>query len=284
MNTLRELNNKGILLLEKADIENAAFDALQLLLYVTGYSEGEYLLKRNDKISSLQENKYFECIAQRASNIPLQYIVGKWDFYKSEFYVGEGVLIPRPETEELVEHCISIIKKNGYNVVYDLCTGSGCIGLSIAAECPFVQCYLVDYYDDALFYTNKNLLASGLENVRIIKADVLEKYNEDIPFADLIVSNPPYIATEELNSLQKEVQKEPVTALDGGEDGLLFYRAIARNWFGRLNEGGCVAVECGEGQSSGIVSIFSEKLNSEPLSDLYGVKRFVIGFDKCGGN
>ncbi len=283
MNTLRELKNKGIQLLEDAGIEDAEFDALQLLLSVTELSEAEYLLRCDDKPSALQEERYFECLQRRASNYPLQYIIGSWTFYNSEFFVGDGVLIPRPETEELVECCISIIKKNNYKVVYDLCTGSGCIGLSIAAECPSVRCYLFDYYDAALKYAAKNLTASGLDNVMLIKTDVLKEYKDEIPYADLIVSNPPYIASDELPALQKEVQMEPASALDGGADGLLFYRAIAEFWLSRLNDGGCAAVECGEGQCEDIISLFGNRLNSEAKKDLYGTDRFVIGFDKNGG-
>lgn len=284
MSTLRELRTKGRALLEKAGIEDADFDALQLIMFVTGFSEGEYLLKCNDNISALQESAYFDCIQKRVSNFPLQYIIGKWDFYKSEFYVGEGVLIPRPETEELVERCISIIRSRNYRMIYDLCTGSGCIGLSIAAACPFIQCFLFDLYDGALSFANKNLCASGLKNAVIIKADILKEYNDTIPFADMIISNPPYIASEELPFLQKEVQNEPMTALDGGDDGLMFYRAIADIWFRKLNDGGCVAIECGEGQSDSIISVFGDRLNSEAVRDMYGVDRFVIGFDKDGGN
>ena len=185
-------------------------------------------------------------------------------------------MIPRPETEELVERCINIINENSFSVVYDLCTGSGCIGLSIAKECPQVKCYLFELYDKAFSYAKKNLDEMKLGNVQLIRQDILQKYEGEIPSADLIVSNPPYIETEEIITLQSEVLREPVTALDGGEDGLMFYRAIRDNWSEKLNGNGYFAFECGEKQTDDLIKLFSDSFDGASYKDMYGNDRMVI--------
>lgn len=276
MNNWRELLKKGTDMLETAEIDDAEFDAYQLLLvFFDGKATG-YTLNSDSKPSENQINEYFSLIERRVSGDPLQYIIGKWDFYNSSFYVGEGVLIPRPETEELVEKCIEIIKKLKLSVVYDLCTGSGCIGLSIAKECPDVRCYLFELYDNALSFAKKNLEAMSLENVQIIKHDVLNKYDGNILSADIIVSNPPYIESSEICGLQSEVLREPLTALDGGEDGLVFYRAIYENWSERLNKNGYFAFECGEKQTKDIMKLAPDCFESIAYKDIYGNDRIVI--------
>lgn len=283
MNTWRALRNKGEEILVSNNIEDAGFDAMQLLLHISGFSSGEYALKSNEKPAPLQCTQYLDCIQRRVNKEPLQYIIGKWDFFDSTFYVGEGVLIPRPETECLVEQCIKIVREKKYKTVYDLCSGSGCIGLSVAKECPQIHCYLFEYYDKALGYTEKNAELLGLTNVTVIKADVLNPESFYIPSADMIISNPPYIPSDEIPELQSEVLSEPHSALDGGSDGLVFYRAIADKWFSSLSYNGCVAIECGEEQSKEIVKLFENNLICEIHNDLYGVDRFVFGFNKNGG-
>ncbi len=257
-------------------IPDADFDAYQLLLTFFDGDTASYMLHSAEEISSEQEDSYNRFLDRRINGEPLQYIIGKWDFYKSSFFVGEGVLIPRPETEELVDRCVELIKKNNYSVVYDLCTGSGSIGLSIAKECPQVTCYLFELYDKALYYAEKNLDMFQLENVKLIKHDILKKYNSDIQSADIIVSNPPYIESSEINSLQREVLCEPLTALDGGEDGLIFYRAIYNNWSDNLNCGGYFAFECGETQTDDIIAIAGDRYFSEAYKDIYSNYRFVV--------
>ncbi|MBR3768449.1 MAG: peptide chain release factor N(5)-glutamine methyltransferase [Clostridia bacterium] len=277
MSTWRELRKYGESVLQNAGIEDSSFDAFQLLLFVSGYSLQDYYLKDNDEAGNSAEEQYNKLLCRRTAKEPLQYILGKWSFYKSEFFVGEGVLIPRPETEELVEKSIDLIRKENYKTVYDLCSGSGCIGLSIAKECPDVHCYLFELYDKAYEYLCKNAENMMLQNVTVVKHDVLTGCLHDLPEADLIVSNPPYIESSTIDFLQTEVLKEPHTALDGGEDGLVFYRAIADIWIEKLSSGGSVAVECGENQSRIIKSIFSSSLESQIFYDVYGVDRFVIG-------
>lgn len=276
MSNWREFLKKGTDMLKSADIDDAEFDAYQLLLTFFDGNSTQYALHSGEEVSETQKNEYLGLIERRKSGEPLQYIIGKWDFYKSSFYVGEGVLIPRPETEELVEKCIGIIKEHKFSVVYDLCTGSGCIGLSIAKECPDVKCFLFELYDSALSYAQKNLNEMNLGNVQLIKHDVLKKFDGEIPRADLIVSNPPYIESAEIKSLQKEVLREPHTALDGGEDGLIFYRAIYETWNEMLNDSGYFAFECGENQPEDIIKLFADRFDSISYKDMYGNDRIVI--------
>lgn len=272
----KELLNQGTFILKNHNIFDSEYDALQLILTFFDDSYSDYCLKFSETVSKDDADLYFKLIAKRCENFPLQYILGKWDFYNSTFLVGEGVLIPRPETEELVEFCVDYICKNGSVVVYDLCSGSGCIGLSIAKECPDVNCYLFELYPDAFEFSVKNKVNLKLNNADVINFDVLKVPDFSFPKADLIVSNPPYIKSSDISLLQKEVQMEPHTALDGGCDGLDFYRAFYNNWTELLNTDGVFAFECGEEQSNLICKIFEDRFSSSVIKDSFGADRFVI--------
>ena len=276
MITWRELLNRGKSVLQEKIIDDAEFDAYQLILSFFDGSSTEYTLHSSDSVSEEINESYMKLIDRRCSGEPLQYILGKWDFYDSSFFVGKGVLIPRPETEELVELCIELVRKNHFSVVYDLCTGSGCIGISIAKACPDVECYLFELYDDAFYYAEKNLQESGLSNVTLIKHNVLEAFDGDIPIADIIVSNPPYIESDEIPLLQNEVLKEPLTALDGGRDGLDFYRVFYEKWSDRLKPEGYFAFECAENQTGKISELAGSCYQSQQIKDIYNNYRFVI--------
>lgn len=278
--TFRELHNYGKDKLLINATEDAEFEALQLLIGAADFKQVDFFLNASDTASQDICGRYEEMLSQRISGRPLQYILGEWDFYKSTFSVGEGVLIPRPETEQLVEICIKEIKKNSYKTVYDLCAGSGCIGISIAKECPDVQVVMFELFDNALQYTRKNLENHKLRNARVVKFDVLNDDISSLENVDLLVSNPPYIPFEEIKSLQSEVLREPHTALDGGEDGLVFYRAFEKNWLNKVNRNGFVAMECGEEQSDIIARLFSDMLHTQQICDVFGVSRFVTGYKK----
>lgn len=276
MITWQCLLKRGTEKLKNAGIDDAEFDAEQLLLKVYGDTRSSFLLNRNMIVPDERVFDFYDLVEKRKNNVPLQYLLGEWDFYDSTFYVGEGVLIPRSETEELVDICSELIVRYNYQTVYDLCAGSGCIGLSLAKKFPGIKVYLFELYDAPLEYIRKNAEKLNLDNIQIIKLDILNSVVSDLPFADLIVSNPPYIETRELNSLQAEVLKEPVTALDGGDDGLMFYRAIADNWLSCLNPDGSIAFECGEEQSSLICNMLKKFGSARSVYDLYSVERFVV--------
>jgi len=253
--------------------EDASFEAIQLLSLSCGKTTSFIMMHSGDEAADDTVSGFTKLIQRRINGEPLQYIIGEWDFYKYTFFCGEGVLIPRPETEELVQLCIDFINKNHITNVLDLCAGTGCIGLSIALDCPFAQVTLVEKYDEAFSYLEKNISRYGLKNVKAVRDDVLSP-SSDYGSYGLIVSNPPYIESREIAGLQQEVLREPVSALDGGEDGLIFYRAIRDRWYGILSSGGMLAFECGEKQTAAVAGLFCG-CDTECLNDIYGNPRMV---------
>ncbi len=225
---------------------------------------------------TVDEAKLSDVIKQRSQNIPLQYILGKWPFYKGEFFVGEGVLIPRQDTETLVETANELLKNRADAAVADLCAGSGCIGISIATDYPEFSVTCVEKYEKAYYYLEKNIKHNGTENVKAVLADVCEKAFGEY---DLIVSNPPYITADDMKTLSEEVKKEPRTALFGGEDGLYFYRTITKLWKSALKEKGILAYEVGIGEAEQVADIMQKEGFSDITvkKDLCGIQRVVFG-------
>ncbi len=269
--TLSELQQKGTQILFDSGTENAANEARWLLENDSGLTGAQLILRADETVSAAVEEKYLSHISERVSGRPLQYILGSWQFYGRDFLVGDGVLIPRPETEQLCDIALDFIKDIPSPKVIDLCAGSGCIGLTIAKERTDSSVLLVEKYNDALFWLRKNKDYLGAENAAILQADILRTGELILPRADLIVANPPYIPSSEIPGLQSEVHYEPSTALDGGEDGLIFYRAI-REISSKL--GGCpVIAECGENQSDGLNRIFG-RVNM--IKDFAGIERIMV--------
>lgn len=223
------------------------------------------------------DSSQIESIAnRRKQGEPLQYIIGKWWFYSGEFFVGEGVLIPRQDTELLVETGLDLIKDIKNPSVIDLCSGSGCIAVSIALERRDAQVTALEKYDEAFAFLEKNTVHNNTQNVLAIKGDVLDGTDKKY---DLILSNPPYITAQDMKTLQTEVTKEPETALFGGEDGLFFYRQITRIWKSALNKAGKLAFEVGIGQAEAVADIMkSEGFTDIGINrDFNGVQRVVFG-------
>lgn len=273
--TVSQVFQNGLTALQKAGTEDAEFDCGCLFSEAFQVSHAWRITHAEDVADEEKTEKFFGFIRRRASGEPLQYILGKWPFYGRDFFVGKGVLIPRPETEQLVEFAVKTIREKQMKTVIDLCAGSGCIGLTVALENPDCFVYLIEKYDGALAYLQKNLNALGVKNAKIIQADALSAVLPDL-HADLLLSNPPYVPDGEMPTLQKEVRFEPDTALAGGKDGLRFYRAIAANWLRVLNPGGEVFLECGDGQGETIVSLFREKSSAqEIIYDFNNIDRFV---------
>ncbi len=223
------------------------------------------------------DSSHIESIAnRRKQGEPLQYIIGKWWFYGGEFFVGEGVLIPRQDTELLVETGLDLIKDIKNPSVIDLCSGSGCIAVSIALERRDAQVSALEKYSEAFAFLEKNISHNNTQNVLAIKGDVLDSPDKKY---DLILSNPPYITAQDMKTLQTEVTKEPETALFGGEDGLFFYRQITRVWKSALKSGGCLAFEVGIGQADDVAEIMKSEGFTEIgiKKDFNGVQRVVFG-------
>lgn len=267
--------------LSECSIDNSENEAYIILEKALNLSRTELILRFNEEIDDSAVDFALSSADKRVNGIPVQYCIGEWDFYGETYKVGKGVLIPRPETEELCEIVIDELKRIENPTVIDLCSGSGCIGLTIKKNVPSSKVFMVEKSREALEYLIQN--ASHIcpdEFVSIVNGDVLkpDSFDETFDKADLIVSNPPYIITSELDSLQKEVQFEPEMALDGGEDGYLFYRVICAEWPRYLKKGGIMAFECGENQAQYICSLFNKELfDTEIRKDFNGTERFVIG-------
>lgn len=257
--TVKELYAVGLKKLKNSGNTDFAFDCDCLFSQFVGFDKIRRIVSENEDVSNEAENAFLSAVKRRTDGEPLQYILGEWEFMGLEFKVGEGVLIPRPETEMLVVEANAFLKRKENPIVYDLCAGSGAIGLSVAKFNPFSTVYLFEKYDGALGYLRKNAETLGLSNVCILKYDIFDGCPCDLPKANVLLSNPPYIKDSEVKTLQKEVGFEPDTALKGGEDGLLFYRAIHDKWYDAVKKGGIFVFECGDGQSEDIRSIFSDK-------------------------
>lgn len=239
-----------------AGVESAAFEARQLFAFAKG------------------EEELLELIHRRIDGEPLQYLLGEWEFYGLPFYVGNGVLIPRPDTETLADLAIEFLQDRKADCI-DLCSGSGCLAVSVEKNCKNAAVTAIEKSDEAYDFLIKNI-ALNKSCVKAVKGDITK---DIFGRYDLIISNPPYIKTEDLETLQREVQHEPKAALDGGEDGLLFYREIADKWIPRLKAGGMLAVEIGIGQQDDVKKLFRESglKNIGERKDLCGVVRVVFG-------
>ncbi len=239
--------------LKNAGIEDNIFEAKQIIKHITGYSNEQILSGYQNELSGFQEINLQVIMKQRLNRYPLQYILGKWDFYGRPYKVGPGVLIPRPDTETVIEVCLDIIDKEKPSDVLDLCAGTGCIGITIACERKNSNVTLVEKYEEAARYIKENIKnADG--NANILMGDVFESIGADKKY-DLIVSNPPYVNEKDMGNLQPEVEFEPPTALYGGEDGLMFYRAIASNYRDSLKSGGSLVFEIGYDQGEAVKDI-----------------------------
>lgn len=263
------------------DIEDGDLEARYIVEKVCGLSYSEMLFKGDETVTDKMVDDMLKMTERRLSGEPIQYILGSWDFMDFTFKVGEGVLIPRPETEMLVEEILNRIADIKEPVIYDLCAGSGCIGLSIKALRPDANVYLVEKSEDALLYLTENcsIVCDGSDNVTVIRGDILMPGDfEHLPDADVLVSNPPYIKSDEIPTLQSEVLREPHMALDGGDDGLLFYRVLVNEWSKKLKDNGIMAFECGEDQAEDIIRLFSKiGFDSEAINDYNNIQRIVIG-------
>jgi len=221
-------------------------------------------------------------IERRLDGEPVAYIVGEWEFYGIPMTVNESVMIPRIDTEILAGEAIRLMKRRfGQTRLLDLCAGSGCIGLAVAANVTNSRIVLADNSEAALAVCRANMLRNKLSrNATAIEADVLEPPPALLGMFDAIVCNPPYIPTGDLESLEPSVKKyEPLTALDGGPDGLYFFRAVATNWPALIKQNGYLAFECGAGQAEA-VSVILEDSGFRDIKahlDTLGIERVVVG-------
>ncbi len=273
--TFKEALNKGILLLESEDILDAKIDAWLLLSFVSGITKAQYFLKQNEEIPENTLYKYKEVLLRRASHVPLQHITGEQDFMGLTFWVNEHVLIPRQDTETLVEEALKVIPSGSH--VLDLCTGSGCVIISLVALGQGLSGIGVDISEDALVVARENGTRIVGKKVAFEKGDLFTGVQGRF---NAIVSNPPYIPTAVVEELAVEVKDhEPRLALDGTEDGLLFYRRITASAQDYLNEGGWLLVEIGYDQGQDVSKLFTDAgfKDVEVVQDLAGNDRVVKG-------
>lgn len=263
--------------LKEAEIPDSAFESRQIIRYITKLSNNEIITRYNDNLEDFQVKMWQMVMEQRLSHYPLQYIIGEWSFYGLNFFVGEGCLIPRSDTEVLVDTAFEFLKGNPKAAVLDLCAGSGCIGITIANRYKETSVTLVEKYDVPYSYCERNIHRNPSETLSLIKADVFD-FEPQSKF-DLIVSNPPYISAKDMENLSEEVLKEPDSALYGGEDGLDFYRVILSRYVAYLNDGGMIAVEVGYDQSEAVKQLFSQAgfKDIKTAKDLNGIERVVYG-------
>lgn len=241
--------------LENSGNPDARFDAL--CIFQDMLNETHPLFLPSEPVEESAEKKIRELTEKRCSGYPLQYLLGQWEFFGFPVKVGEGVLIPRPDTETLVEQIIDICKKNHLESpeIADLCSGSGCIAIALKKHIPGAKVYAAELSDEALVYLRQNVSDNNAD-IEIMQGDVLdENFSRRFSGLDIIVSNPPYLTGEEMQSLQTEVSYEPEKALYGGTDGLDFYRRMTALWKDSLKTGGWLAYEFGMGQHDAVKEI-----------------------------
>lgn len=274
--TIRETYLSAVRRLKAVGNESPEFDAIQLLQAVTGITKARLPLDGDREIAAKEYNTYMALVKRREEQYPLQYLLGEWEFYGLTFAVGEGVLIPRADTETLVEAGLSLLKGIARPVVYDLCSGSGCIAAAIASQRPDAEVYAVELSEKALPYLTGNIKA--FPNVKVLHGDVLEVMDK-LPPCHLILSNPPYLSDDEMEHLQTEVTFEPAMALRADHLGLYFYEEITKRYQQNLLPGGAIAYEVGYTQSTAVAEIM-EKSGMTDIAvhkDLGGIERVVVG-------
>lgn len=264
--------------LRTAGIEDASFDTDVIFEEVLGRNFKKELLMARLAADEKQISKIKEYAKRRTLGEPLQYIIGSWEFYGMNFKVGEGVLIPRQDTETVVDKALEILENIPNPKVVDLCSGTGCIPIVLSQKHPDGEYTAIELYDKAYFYLLENIAEYG--GVMPVKADVLdESVARSFNDIDLITANPPYLTSEDMSVLQREVKYEPQTALYGGDDGLYYYRKIAGLWKDSLKVGGKILLEIGVTQSEQVVGILLENGYTDvvAVNDLTGRPRAVLG-------
>lgn len=257
-------------ILSKNKIFSPSYEAGEIVREVMGKSRPFF---PDTAVTREQYGKMLMMTEKRVQGMPLQYIFGEWDFYGCTFKVGEGVLIPRPETELLVDlakkHC------GASSAFLDLCSGSGCIPISVYRE-THARVYAVELSPEAYSYLEENARLNRAE-ITAIRADALDNtLFPDIRF-DMITANPPYLTKAEMDDLQREVRFEPEMALFGGEDGLDFYRKLIPLWGTRLADGGIMAFEVGDNQAESVAELVNQNgLTAEIVKDLNKIGRVVL--------
>ena len=274
--------NWGVDYFENKSLENPRLEIEIFLQHILDCKKIDLYINFEDKVSAPDLNTLKGYIKRRLRNEPSQYIVGKSNFYGRDFYVDNNVLIPRPETETLINVCIEFLSMKDNPEIIDIGTGSGCIGITLAKEIPSSNVIAIDCSEKALAVAEKNAKNIGIKNIDFVKSDFL-KQTIDLR-ADLLVSNPPYIPEEDISTLMADVKEyEPSEALTDNLDGLEFYRVFSKKLDSMIKVNGALIVEVGKGKHPlEAKKIFekSEKVNVEMINDYNGDIR-VLKVMKC---
>lgn len=276
--TIKEALDKGSIILKMKNIDTPKLKSRITLQYILN-KQRQFLIANDDvKLTSIQEKKYLEAIGQISKGIPIEHVTHLKEFMKMNFFVNEDVLIPRQDTEILVEEAIKIANKINAKKILDLCTGSGAIAVSIAKYIKDAEVIAVDISKDALRVAKKNARNNEVEDkITFVESDLFKSIG-NTKF-DMIISNPPYIKKDIIKTLSKEVQKEPVIALDGGYDGLDFYRKIIKESYKFLKYRGYLCLEIGYDQKDEVINLIEKEenyINTYSKKDLYDNDRIIV--------
>ena len=276
--TIQEAMGKANIQLKTKNIDSPKLKARLLMQYVLKQNRQYLMVHDENKLTQKQKEKYFRAIEKLSKGFPLQHITHQQEFMKMNFYVNENVLIPRPDTEILVEEVIKIAKKINAKKILDLCTGSGAIAVSLAKYIENSQVTATDISEEALVIAERNAKNNKVDKqIAFLSSNLFYEIPKDK--YDMIVSNPPYIKREIVKTLAKQVQNEPLMALDGGWDGLDFYRKIIHQADDFLKYGGYLCLEIGYDQKEEVMDLIKKEekyTNPYCKKDLYGNDRVVV--------
>lgn len=276
--TIKEAIEKGNVMLKGNNIDTPKLKSRLIMQYLLNKPRQYLIVHDNDKISKIQEQKYMQLIERIKDGIPIEHITHQKEFMKLNFYVSEDVLIPRQDTEILVEEVIKISRKCNAKEILDLCTGSGAIAISLAKYISNSQITAIDISEKALNIAKKNAKINSVENqITFVKSDIFKSLS-NTKF-DIIVCNPPYIKSGVIKTLDEDVKKEPLIALDGGIDGLEFYRNIIAQSYQYLKYGGYLCLEIGYDQKVDVIQLIENEekyISTYCKKDLYGNDRVII--------
>ncbi len=263
--------------LEQVGIDTAAFEAKQIVKKICQLTDVD-LLNNRYQLTSDEYKEIQSLLSKRCLGYPLQYLLGEWEFFGLPFEVGEGVLIPRPDTEILCEHALSWLKGKTSQKVIDLCSGSGCIAIVLDRFSTGNEVFALEKSQQAMYYLKRNV-QKNQSKVKPIQADVLQKQSCLETNFQLIVSNPPYLSDQDMRHLQTEVRFEPEVALFAQQQGYAFYEQITSIWKENLCVGGMLAYEIGIHQQERVISILKKHhfTDIQIKKDLSGIVRVVSG-------
>lgn len=276
--TIKQAIIKGTTILKLDNISTPKMKTRLLLQYVLKKPRQYLIVYDNKELTKKEEQEYLKYIQMVKNGKPIEHITHQKEFMKLNFYVDKNVLIPRQDTEILVEEIIKIAKHIKAKKILDLCTGSGAIAISLAKYIDNIQITALDISSKAIDIATKNARINNVEDrITFVESNLFDSLAEEK--YDIIVSNPPYIKRKVIEKLDKEVRKEPIIALDGGEDGLDFYRKIIDNGYKYLKYGGYIGLEIGYDQKEDVTKIIKEKQhykNTFCKKDLYDNDRVII--------